>query len=141
MRTLCRVTIIALLCTVSADAQTVINRGPVPVGSKVAFKGSDNVPTVAQMLTFEARLSRNGTPLTAATSTTGLTCTAAVAPATGINCQWTLTQSNLDALNQIGVHNLTLTLFRSDVGESPTSAPFVLTSPAAAPSGLQLVTP
>jgi hypothetical protein len=137
MKTL--LTLLTLLIAAPVAAQTVIQTGPVPVGAKIAFKASDNIPTAAQALTFEARLKRNGTPMTAATATTGLTCTQAVAPATGVNCQWPLTLSNLDALNQIGSHTLTLTLFRADVGESPASSPFVLTSPAAAPSDLKII--
>jgi len=118
-------------------AQT-ITRGPLPIGAKVVFEAGPNIPTVADALSFEARLSRNGIPLTAATATTGLTCGPAIAPALGITCQWVLTASNRDALNQVGVHTLTLTHFRADVGESPASSPFVLTTPTAAPTGLRL---
>ena len=133
--------LLLLLCGVPswAAAQTPITRGPVPVGAKIVFEAGGNLSTVAEALTFEARLTRNGTPLTAATATSGLTCGAAVAPAVGITCQWALTASNRDALNQVGVHTLTLTHFRADVGESPASSPFVLTTPAAAPTGLRLL--
>jgi len=137
MRVLC--VLLAVLATaVSTGAQAPITRGPLPVGAKVVFEIGPNVVTVADALTFEARLSRNGMPLTAATSTSGLTCATAVAPAVGITCQWILTASNRDALNQVGVHSLTLTSFRADVGESPASSPFSLTTPAGAPTGLRI---
>lgn len=120
-------------------AQTPITTGPVPAGAKLFFLADRSVATAAEALTFEARLIRNGTPLTAVTATSGLTCAAPVAPATNVSCQWVLSQSNRDALNLVGTHNLTVTMFRSDVGESPASLPFVLKSPAGAPSGVAII--
>lgn len=123
----------------TAFAQTTITRGPLALGDRVVYEVDlQTAQTVQQAASFEARLNRNGAPLTAATTTSGLACVAAPAPATGFTCSWALTQSNLDALNQVGVHTLTATLFRADVGESPASAPFVLTTPGRAPTGLRI---
>lgn len=131
--------VLAALATASAVAQTTITVGPVPAGSRLSFLADRSIATVSEALTFEARLSRNGAPLTAATSTSGLTCSAPIPPATNVSCQWVLTQSSLDALNMVGVHNLTVTMFRSDVGESPASLPFVLKSPAGAPLAVSVI--
>jgi hypothetical protein len=129
--------LVALALASSARAQT-ITVGPVPAGAKLTFETPSNVVSVSDALTFEARLTLDGTPLTAATSTSGLTCGPAVTPAIGITCQWVLTASNRDAMNKVGQHNLTVSMFRPDVGESGPSSPFVLTSPAGAPTGTRI---
>jgi len=118
-----------------ASAQTPITRGPVPAGARVAYETPDNVTTLTQAASFEARFYRNGTPLTALVN---VSCAPAVAPLVGFTCTSVLTPSNIDALNQVGVHALTLSLFRQDVGEGPHGAPFTLTTPAGVPRGGRL---
>jgi len=128
--------LVLLLAASPAFAQTPITRGPLPVGTRLAWEASSNITTVAQALTFEARLYRGGLPLTALT---GVTCAPAVAPLVGITCQSVLGQSNLDGINQVGISALTLSLFRADVGEGPVSSPFTLTTGAGAPTGARLI--
>lgn len=118
---------IAVLSSVSAHAQDVITRGPLPPTAKVAWDAPDNVTSPAEAESFEARLVVNETPVTALTA---VTCVAGVPVA----CQSPLSASNIDALNVVGVHALTLRLFRADVGESDPSSPFTFTSPAGAPT-------
>lgn len=112
-----------------------ITRGPVPAGTRVAYEAPSNVTTVTDARSFEPRFYRGGVALTAGTN---VTCGPAVAPVTGITCSFVLNASNLDAVNQVGVHALTLSLFRQDVGEGPQSVPFTLTTPAGAPTGGRL---
>jgi hypothetical protein len=128
---------LCLLCAAPTLSQTVITVGPVPLGAKVQYEPGANVTTVAEAASFEARLTKNGAPLTAASASNGgLAC----APSSlGITCEWVLTQSNLDALNMVGRHELTLRVYRADVGESQASLPFSLTSRAAAPLNLRLM--
>lgn len=105
-----------------AEAQT-LTKGPVPAGYKFKWDAPTNITTVAQALTFEPRIRLDGTP---ATALTNVTCAPPVAPATVISCESVITQSNRDALNVIGSHSMTLSLFRADVGDSDVSDPFVL---------------
>ena len=137
-KTVCSVLAILMMASI-ATAQTTITRGPVPVGSKVAYEvDTQTAPTAAQAQGFEARFYDGSTPLTALT---GVTCVLATSPLVGWTCQSVLSQSNLDALNRVGVHTLSLSLFRADVGEGPKGVPFTLTTPASAPSGGRLLTP
>jgi hypothetical protein len=123
-----------LLCASPAFAQ-VITRGPVPAGATMSFNAPSNVTTVTQALTFEPRLYRSGTPLTALTQ---VTCQLVSNP-TRIACVAPISASNLDAINQVGAHSLTLSLYRQDVGEGPQSLPFSLTTPAGAPTAFQII--
>jgi hypothetical protein len=123
-----------LLVAVAADAQTTISRGPLQAGDKLAWSMPANVTTPADALSFEFRLARNGAPLSALVN-----ATCAPSGGSSIACEAALTASNLDALNQVGVWSLTLTIYRSDVGESAASDPFVLTSPAGAPTGVRII--
>lgn len=134
-----RLVLVLLVLPTLAGAQTPITRGPVPAGAKLAFSMPINVPNVTEALKFEARLSDNGIPLTAVTAATGLTCSSPAPTPPLVPCQWVLSASNLDALNMIGTHSLTLRIFRADVGETVASVPFVLTSPAGAPTDLRLI--
>lgn len=112
-------------------AQTV-TQGPVTTAMRFEWAPASNVTTVADALTFEYRL-RDGAfiPVTAFT---GVMC--AGAP---ILCQAAMSQANADALNRVGAHSLTLSAFRMDLGDSVASLPFVLTSPAGAPTGLKIM--
>jgi hypothetical protein len=121
-----------LLTSAPALGQT-ITKGPVPATAKFSWEAPTNVTTVAQALTFEPRLYRGTAPLTALV---GATC---VLQAAKVVCTAPVSQSNLDAINQVGVQSLTLSLFRLDVGEGPPSVPFVLTTPAGAPTGFSLI--
>jgi hypothetical protein len=118
-----RVALIVLLCAGTISAQTVVTSGPVTTDMRLAWDLPSNV-TVADASTFEVRL-RDGAfiPVTALTN---VTCA-------GATCSAPVSASNADALNRVGVHSLTLSLFRADVGDSAPSTPFVLTSPAGAP--------
>lgn len=127
-------TVLFVLVAAPVLAQA-ITRGPVPATAKFAFDAPSNVTTVTQALTFEPRVYRNGAPLTVLTN---VTCQALANPAR-ITCQAPVSASNLDAINQAGVHNLTLSLFRLDVLEGEKSVPFSLTTPAGAPTAFQLI--
>jgi hypothetical protein len=124
---------LVLLSAVPAIGQTVITTGPLPANSRIEWTLPANL-TLADAPTFEVRL-RDGAfiPVTALTN---VTCTAG----TPVVCAAPVTASNADALNRVGVHNLTLSYFRADVGDSAVSAPFVLRSPAGAPSKVQVTT-
>lgn len=125
--------ILLALSAITAGAQ-VIDRGPVPTGAKLTWEAPENITVAADAQTYEARVSRNGTPMTALVN---VTCRTGVV-VNRVTCDSVLTASNLDALNQAGVHTLTLKLFRPDVGETAASAPFVLTTPAGVPTGLRI---
>lgn len=140
-RLLTLIALLAALAPTSAAAQTVITVGPVPAGAVLSFKAHESIATWQEALTFEARLNRNGQPLTAVTASIGLTCAPPVAPSTKVACQWVLSEPNREALNKVGLHNLTVSMFRADVGDSPVSAPFSLKSPAGAPSELAIIVP
>lgn len=129
---LSRVILFSLFSSIGLIAQTVVTTGPVTINDRLAWSNPSNVP-LSDANSFEYRL-RDGSfiPVTALTN---VQCVAG----TPVTCTASLTQSNVDALNMIGVHNLTLTLYRADVGESPTSSPFLLTSPAGAPINLRLI--
>ena len=122
------------LCVVSAMpaiAQTVVTTGPVDTSMWLEWNPPDNVTTVTDALTFEWRLRDGAIPATALTL---VTCAG-----TPILCQSDLTLSNVDALNRVGVHSLTLSAFRADVGDSRASLPFSLQSPATAPTNLSIM--
>jgi hypothetical protein len=132
--------LVSLLMSTPVLAQT-ITVGPVPAGAVLSFKVHESITTAQEALTFEARLNRNGQPLTAMTASLGLTCSAPIAPATKVACQWVLSEPNREALNKVGLHNLTVSMFRADVGDSPVSVPFSLKSPAGAPSEVGIFVP
>lgn len=110
----------------------VVNTGPVNTTMKFAWAAPVNL-TATDLPTFEVRLRDSKSP-TVVTALTNVTCSG-----TPINCISQLTQSNVDALNMVGVHNITLSYFRSDLPESPQSTPFVLTSPSLAPTGTRII--
>jgi hypothetical protein len=119
----------------SAGAQNT-ETGPIAPGRSMAWEAPPNVTTIADAQSFEVRLYRGPTPLTALV---GQVCAASVAPvpAGRISCKAALSPSNTDALNMVGKHAITLSLFRVDVGEGPKSDPLALTSPAGAPTGVR----
>jgi hypothetical protein len=132
-RLLLSVVLLLLASAAPVAAQTTVTRGPLPATARFIWNAPTNVTTVAQAQTFEPRLYRGSTPLTALTS---VTCQAA---ASTIECTAPVSASNLDALNQVGQHSVTLSLFRADVGEGPHSDPFVLTTPAGAPTAFRII--
>lgn len=115
-----------------AQAQT-IDRGPVTATMKFAWTAPANITSVTDAQTFEWRVKDGAVP---ATALTGVTCTSASG---AINCTSPLGQSQADALNRVGVHSLTLTSFRQDVGESQASAPFLLTSPSGVSTAFRII--
>lgn len=127
------VCVLALVLSAAPALAQTITRGPVPAGATFSWTAPANVTTVTQALTFEPRLYRSTTPLTALT---GVVC---VLQTPAIRCTAPISLSNLDAINQVGVQSLTLSLFRLDVGEGPQSVPFVLTTPAGAPMGFSII--
>ena len=113
-----------------AAAQTVTT-GPVTTAMKVAWELPSNVP-LSESASFEYRL-KNGSALIALLTVVNCTGT------TTVTCTAPITQTVADQLNTVGVHQLVLTLFRADVGESPASLPFTLPSPPAAPGSLKII--
>lgn len=128
---LCCVVVCVALSAVPVRAQ-VVTVGPVTTAMRFEWNPPANVLTVADALTFEYRL-RDGAfiPVTALT---GVGC--AGAP---ILCQAPIVQANADALNRVGTHSLTLSAFRTDLGDSAVSLPFVLRSPSTAPTNLRIM--
>lgn len=107
--------------------------GPVTTASRYLWDMPTNVLTVTDAQSFTLRVKDSmSVPVT---ELTGFTCT----QGTPIACIASPNQANIDSLNRVGVHNLTVALFRADVGESPYSLPpFVLRSPAGAPTNFRL---
>jgi hypothetical protein len=124
--------VVLLLIPVSVVAQTPVTQGPVTTAMRFAWNNPDNI-SLSDAPTFEYRL-RDSTQTGVVTALTNVNC--AGAP---VACTSQLTQSNVDALNRVGVHNITLSLFRADVGESPQSVPFSLRSPSAAPTTFRII--
>lgn len=133
MKILCSL-VLFLLCAGGAVAQTTVTSGPVTTAMKFEWTMPSNVLTVADAATFEPRL-RDGSfiPVTA------LTNQSCALSGSAVVCTSQITQSNADALNRVGVHNLTMSVFRTDVGDSDASLPFVLKTPAGAPTNLRVI--
>ena len=112
-------------------AQTVVTQGPVTTAFQWEVVPGNNL-SAADAMTFEFRV-RDSRQVGVVTALTGMVCAG-----TPVTCRSNLTPANVDALNIIGVHDLTVAIFRQDVGESPQSAPFVLRSPAGAPTSLRI---
>ena len=133
MKTAAKVAAFMALAATALLAQTQVDRGPVTATMKFFWAAPSNITTVADALTFEWRVKDGATP---ATALTGVTC---VIASSQVQCQSVLGQSQADALNKVGMHSLTLTSFRQDVGESPASTPFSLQSPAGASTGFKII--
>ena len=120
-----------LVAVLPAGAQ-VVTVGPVTTAMRFEWSPATNVTTAADALTFEYRL-RDGAfiPVTALT---GVACAG-----TPILCTAPMVQANADALNRVGLHSLTLSAFRMDLGDSTVSLPFQLTSPVGAPTNLRIM--
>lgn len=123
--------LIALIANI-LSAQTVVNRGPVTTAMRLAWTAPVGI-TATDHPTFEVRL-RDSFTGTAVTAITNAVCSGAP-----ITCTAQLTQVNVDALNMVGVHNITLFYFRQDVGDGSISLPFQLTTPAGAPTNLRVI--
>lgn len=121
-----------LLALFSITLNSQVTQGPVNTSMKLAWTNPDNI-TLSDAPTFEYRL-RDSTQAGVVTALTNVNCAG-----TPVACTSQLTQSNVDALNRVGVHQLTLTLFRTDVGESPQSLPFSLRSPSGAAINLRII--
>lgn len=128
-----RVCAVAGILFLSATLVAQVNQGPVDTSMKFAWNNPDNI-TLSDAPTFEYRL-RDSTQVGVVTALTNVQCSAG----TPVTCIAQLTPANVDALNRVGVHQITLSLFRADVGESPQSLPFQLQSPAAAPTSLRVI--
>lgn len=113
-----------------------VPRGPVDVTMKVEWKLPLNM-TAPEGLLFEPRLRDSSTPTFVAL--TNFTCSPPTVTAPNAVCRVPLTPALVTQLNVVGKHNLTLALFRSDVGESLLSTPFSLTSPVDAPINLLII--
>lgn len=126
--------IFMLLTPSLVSAQTVVTKGPVDTSMKFNWENPSNI-TLADAPTFEYRLRDTFFP-GIVTVIAGAQCVAG----TPVICTAPLTQANADALNKVGSHSLTLSLFRQDVGESFQSIPFGLPSgPPTAPTNLRII--
>jgi len=114
------------------SAQTVVTAGPVDTSMKIEWDLPSNL-TLTDAPTFEARL-RDSTAPTSFTVLNGVNCVAG----TPIVCTSQLTTELVTLINKVGKHDLTLTYYRSDVGESSQSLPFSLTVPTIAPTNLRI---
>jgi hypothetical protein len=130
MRTRSILTIFILLFSLTGLAQTPVTQGPVSVNDSFEWTLPSNV-TTADAPTFTARV-RDSLQPGIVTEITAFTCA-------GTICTTKLTAANVDALNRVGQHTLTVSLFRADVGDSAPSPPFSLASPAGAPTRLRLI--
>jgi hypothetical protein len=123
--------LISILVPSSAYAQ-VVTTGPVTTTMRFAWAAPTNVPQT-ELPTFEVRLRDSKSP-SVVTALVNVQCSG-----TPVNCTSQLTQANVDALNMIGAHNITLAYFRQDTGEGPQSTPFLLTSPSLAPTAVRII--
>jgi hypothetical protein len=127
--------VVGLLGTAALiQAQTPVTRGPVTTTNRFQWIAPTGISQTDHS-TFEVRL-RDTTVPTVVTVIQNATCALVNSQ---LQCERQLTQQNVDALNMVGIHNLTMAYFRADVGEGPQSSPFVLTSPAGAPTALRIV--
>ena len=117
-----------------AQAGSVVTKGPVDTSMKINWENPSNI-TLTDAPTFEYRL-RDSYFAGTVTIVANVQCVAG----TPVTCTAPLTQALADALNKVGTHNLTLSLFRADVGESFQSLPFGLPSgPPTAPTNLKII--
>lgn len=121
-----------------ARSQTVITTGPITTTDNIEWTiaPTDAVSaTVAQSLPLRVR--DNGQPTFVTLNAS--TCVPATAQATGWTCTTKVTQALAAVVNVRGPHSLVATWFDATTGsESPGSVPFVLTTPAGAPTGLRI---
>lgn len=127
-----RLLFLTLILVPSSLYAQVVTTGPVTTTMKFAWGAPTNVPQ-SELSTFEVRLRDSRSPAVV-TALTNVQCSG-----TPVNCTSQLTQSNVDALNMIGAHNITLAYFRQDTGEGPQSTAFTLTSPSLAPTGVRII--
>lgn len=127
---------LCLLFSTSAFAQagSTVTKGPVDTSMKLNWENPSNI-TLADAPTFEYRL-RDSYFSGTITVVASVQCVAG----TPVVCTAPLSQPLVDALNKVGTHNLTLSLYRADVGESFQSLPFGLPSgPPTAPTNLRII--
>lgn len=126
--------IFLLLVPTFASAQTVTT-GPVDTSMKFAWELPTNL-SLTDAPTLEFRMRDTLFP----TVTTVLTAVQCNVPVAGgpVSCISQLTSAIVSSLNKIGVHSVTLTYFRSDVGESSQSLPFGLPIPLTAPMNFKI---
>lgn len=125
---------IAVATVVSGYAQTPVTTGPVNTTMKVAWELPSNIPLSATT-TVEFRFYDSLVPATF-TLLQNVQC---ILVGVDVSCTSPLSQANVDALNKMGAHTLTLSVFRADVGESAQSLPFTLLSPPAAPINPRII--
>jgi hypothetical protein len=110
-----------------AHAQAVVT-----TNSTLIWTAPSNSANAAEAQGFEYRFRDNNGAFIAVP---GVVCTSLVAD----GCTAKLTAPMVTILNAIGTHNITLSAYAASVGlESGQSVPFVLKTPAAAPTSLKL---
>jgi hypothetical protein len=126
-----------LLLTFSATANAqVVTTGPVNTTMKFQWEAPLGV-TPTDQSTYESRLYDSFA--TGFTVLSAITCTAGATSTDPTVCLSPLTTTLVTNLNKLGTHNLTLTYFRLDLGESPPSQAFSFKYPVPAPRNLQLI--
>jgi hypothetical protein len=130
-----------ILLTVPAGValgQTVITTGPITTTDNVEWTiaASDALSASAAQL-LPLRIRDNGIGTFVTLNSTG--CTAVVTPVAGFVCTTKVTAALAAMVNVRGTHSLAATWLDVATGtESPASVPFVLTTPAGAPTGLRI---
>ncbi len=121
---------------VPAAGQTVITTGPVTINDNVAWTiAMSDAATAAAAQALPLRIRDNGLATFVSITATG--CVAAPIGVDGWNCTTKVSVPLAAMVNVRGTHSLTATWVDSAGVESPASVPFVLTTPAGAPTGLR----
>jgi hypothetical protein len=129
--------LVTLATSVSVSAQTTVTTGPFDTSMKWDFR----IPTefnLADANGFQYRLRDVINTSLPVVVLGNITCVAPTATVPNVVCRSPLTPAMVTELNKFGKHTYSLTFYRVDIGESLTSTPFIMTSPAPAPTDLQI---
>lgn len=127
-----------LFTLAGAFAQTVITTGPITINDNVEWTiSSSDAPSATAAQALQLRIRDNGQP--AFVTISPMTCVTATGQVPGWTCTNKVTTQLTAVVNVRGTHSLVATWVDSQGVESPGSVPFVLTTPAGAPTGFRLI--
>ncbi len=124
-----------ILATAFLLAQVTVTKGPVDLTMKMAWDMPAGI-TLADTSTYEMRL--KDTVNNYNLSLTNVSCIVPAGTAT-VSCTSPFTSGLVTQLNIFGTHSLTLSVFRTDVGDSGLSVPFSLVTPPTAPTNFRVI--
>lgn len=140
-RLLIQVALIGLLVLVACPVsygQTTVMVGPVTTSDKVEYIVAAASFNAVSQLQIRARDNATSGPFVQLPAPLSTECLGVAANA--FKCSVNLPMELVDLLNVQGVHSLTLTAFDVPTGlESPSSLPFVLSTPPGAPTGVRII--